>query len=172
MTEAHFHLRDIAAVDTDAIDLIAQRMRATLVEVEGEREGTAMYSMDWLRDRVRWHLDPAAARARVVVAENNRGEVVGHTIFRVEADPADAELGLISTTYVAPEVRRHGVAGLLLSCAEAWFRDLGLGRSATWTSATNAPLIGLYERYGYAVAERAPNELTGTAMIRLERQLA
>ena len=43
-------LRPISLADTVAIDLVAERMRATLIEVEGEDAGGAMYSMDWLRD--------------------------------------------------------------------------------------------------------------------------
>jgi hypothetical protein len=101
-------LRTITLDDTAAIDLIAQRMRATLVEVEGEEAGGGMYSMDWLRDRVRWHLDGRAAE--VVVAEDPAGAIVGHTIYRIEADADDAPFGLVSTTYVVPQARRRRVA--------------------------------------------------------------
>lgn len=38
------------------IDLVAQRMRRTLIDVEGEETGTALYTMEWLRDQVRFHL--------------------------------------------------------------------------------------------------------------------
>jgi len=147
-------------------------MRATLVEVEGEQAGTAMYTLDWLRDRVCWHLDPGASTAQVMVAEDVHGDVLGHTIYRLEKPADGAAFGLVSTTYVMPHARRHGVAALLLSCAEAWFQEKGLSRAATWTSATNTPLLQLYERHGYVVVERAPNELTGTAMVRLERRFS
>ena len=33
---------------TDEIELVAARMRQTLIEVLGEEEGTALSSMDWL----------------------------------------------------------------------------------------------------------------------------
>ena len=162
-------LRTITLNDTAAIDLIAQRMRATLVEVEGEQAGGGMYSMDWLRDRVRWHLDGRAAE--VVVAEDLTGAIVGHTIYRIEAGPDDTPFGLVSTTYVVPQARRLGVAQQLLARAESWFRGHGLPQCCTWTSSTNAPLIALYARNGFTQVERAPNELTQTLMVRLAKPL-
>lgn len=170
-------LRTICLADTAAIDLVAERMRATLIEVEGEAAGGAMYSMDWLRDRVRWHLDGRAAE--VVVAEDANGDIVGHTIYRIEptpdaspAKPADVPFGLISTTYVVPEARRLGVAQRLLAHAEAWFRERRVPLACTWTSETNSPLIRLYARNGYVEAERGPNQLTQTMMVRLAKPLS
>ena len=163
-------LRTITLDDTAAIDLIAQRMRATLVEVEGEEAGGGMYPMDWLRDRVRWHLDGRAAE--VVVAEDPAGAIVGHTIYRIEAGPDDTPFGLVSTTYVVPQARRLGVAQQLLARAESWFRGHGLPQCCTWTSSTNAPLIALYARNGFTQVERALNELSRTPMVRLAKQLA
>lgn len=163
-------LHTITLDDTAAIDLIAQRMRATLVEVEGEAAGGGMYSMDWLRDRVRWHLDGRAAE--VVIAEDPTGEIVGHTIYRIEAGPDDTPFGLVSTTYVVPQARRLGVAQQLLARAESWFRGHGLLQCCTWTSSTNAPLIALYARNGFVQVERALNELSRTPMVRLAKQLA
>lgn len=170
-------LRPLSLADTAAIDLVAERMRATLIEVEGEEAGGTMYSMDWLRGRVRWHLDGRAAE--VVVAEDEAGVIVGHTIYRVECESDShsaslnaAPFGLISTTYVVPEARRLGVAQRLLTHAEAWFRERRVPLACTWTSETNSPLIGLYARNGYVEAERGPNQLTQTMMVRLAKPLA
>ncbi|WP_431265286.1 GNAT family N-acetyltransferase [Roseateles chitinivorans] len=165
-------LRTLSLDDTAAIDLVATRMRETLIEVEGEAVGGAMYSMDWLRDRVHWHLDGRAAE--VVVADDATGAMVGHTIYRIESGGAAlsaAPFGLISTTYVAPEARRLGVAQGLLAHAEEWFRKRHLLLSCTWTSETNRPLIALYARNGYVEAERGPNQLTQTMMVRLTKAL-
>ncbi|GAA5175759.1 hypothetical protein GCM10025771_08800 [Niveibacterium umoris] len=163
-------LRDLDPFNADEIALVAQRMRDTLVEVEGAERGAAMYTMAWLENRVRWHLDPANTRARVVLALADGDTVAGHTIFRIEHD-ASGMFGLISTTYVLPAFRRHGVAQALLECAEAWFRAQGVPQCCTWTSSTNRPLIGLYARNGYSEAERGPNDLTGTMMVRLAKGL-
>lgn len=168
-TEPAMHLRVLTPLDTADIDLVAQRMRATLVEVEGEAAGGGMYSMDWLRDRVRWHLDGRAAE--VVVITDDDGGVIGHTIYRREAPDGALPFGLISTTYVAPEARRLGAAQRLLARAEDWFRAQGLQMACTWTSSTNTPLIALYGRNGYLEAERGPNGVTGTMMVRLARSL-
>ena len=163
-------LRDLDPARPDEIERVAQGMRQTLVEVEGEARGTAMYTLDWLRERVRWHLDPAQAQARVVLAVDAQQEILAHTIFRIEG-PAEARFGLISTTFVWPAHRRAGLAARLLRCAEDWFLAQRLPRSCTWTSSTNTPLIALYGRHGYRQTEQGPNDLTGTLMIQLSKPL-
>jgi len=166
-----FHIRAINPLSVAEIDLVAERMRATLVEVEGEETGTDLYSMDWLRERVRWHLDSAQVAALVLLAENNTGVILGHTIVRREFEQDGREYGLISTTYVMPESRRLGVAEALLRASEEWMRNLGLGNSATWTSSTNLKLIRMYEKHGYRQTATHVHETTGTIMVKLERDL-
>lgn len=171
--EGSLRVRPIAAADEAEIERSARWMRATLVEVEGEEVGTALYTMDWLRARLRWHLDPAQASAAVLLVEDAAGTVLGHTIVRQETDAQDGSVyGLISTTYVEPAARRAGVAGTLLEAGEQWFRARGLARAATWTSAGNAKLIGLYEKHGYRRAATHVHDSTGTPMIQLVRTLS
>ncbi len=165
------HLRDLNPTAISEIERVAQGMRQTLIEVEGEARGAALYTMDWLRDRVRWHLDPAQTRARVVVAVGEADQILGHTIFRIEC-PDNAAFGLISTTYVWPEQRRRGLADRLLRCAEDWFIAQGLARCCTWTSSTNRPLIALYGRHGFTQTDQGPNDLTDTLMIQLSKTLS
>jgi GNAT superfamily N-acetyltransferase len=146
-------------------------MRATLVEVEGEETGIALYTMDWLRERVRWHLNADLVTARVFLAEDNKGVILGHTIVRREFENDGREYGLVSTTYVLPEFRRAGVAEAFLQAGEEWMRSLGLGSCATWTSSTNHKLIRMYEKHGYRQSAKHVHETTGTLMVKLERRL-
>jgi len=152
-------IRPLDPAREDEIDLVARRMRQTLEEVLGEARGREVYSLDWLRDRVRFHLDPARSTGAVFLAERG-GVVVGHTIVRVEQEAGDPGVfGLFSTTWVAPEARRQGVANTLLERGEAWMRERALPRAATYTSTTNAPLIRLYEARSYRVGVRAEGML-------------
>lgn len=157
-------IREIDPGSAGEIALVAERMRATLVEVLGEERAVAMYSIDWLVDRVRHHLDPARSTGAVFVACAER-EIVGHSIVRVENDGGGASYGLFSTTYVAPEHRRSGVATALLERGEQWMRERALPLAATATSQANAKLIGLYEKHGYTIVLRAGE------MLRLEKRL-
>lgn len=145
-------------------------MRATLIEVEGEATGTALYTLDWLRERVRWHLDPQQATAAVLLAEDPNREFLGHTIVRRERTNSGQPYGLISTTYVVPTARRLGVASALLLAGEAWFEAQGLHCFATWTSSTNTKLLRLYEKHGYTQTETHVHEITGTLMVKLEKK--
>lgn len=144
-------------------------MRATLIEVEGEAAALALHDMDWLRDRVRWHLDPQKSLASVMLAKNNKHEVLGHTIVRRETNAYKNHYGLVSTTYVLPEQRGLGVGTLLLRAGERWFYEHKLTSISSWTSAQNSALIGLYEKNGYSIVERQVHDVTGTWMVRLEK---
>ncbi len=157
------HIRPLDPSDDDEVTLVATRMRETLVEVVGQERGTSMYTMDWLVDRVRWHLDQPTAE--VLLATEADGRVVGHTILREECDDDTAPFGLISTTFVAPPARRRGIASALLAAGETWFAARGLRRVATHTAVDNHKLIGLYRRHGYREVLRAGE------MIRLARTL-
>lgn len=147
------------------IDLVARRMRMTLEEVLGEEEGRSLYTTDWLRERVRFHLDPTRSTAAVFLAEARSGAIAGHTIVRIDADDEGQPIGLFSTTYVEPASRRAGIAKQLLLRGEAWMREHRMGVAATDTSATNAKLIRLYETHGYAIVLRAGG------MVRLAKAL-
>lgn len=156
------------------LERVAQGMQATLIEVEGEERGRALHSLDWLRERVRWHLQhPCAA---VWLALDADDLILGHSLVRAEP-PGPAEAlspgvwGLVSTTYVWPAARRRGVAQRLLDHDEAWMRAQGLTHSRTWTAAGNRLLIVLYERRGYAIVQRAAHEGSAAPMVCLARAL-
>ncbi len=139
------------------LELVATRMRATLQEVLDDERGEAMYSLDWLRERVRFHLEPG----REVFVLELDGAIVGHTIVREEPEG----IGLFSTTWVAPEVRRQGLATGLLEAGEGWMRQRGLRAAQTCTATDNSGLRRLYEGRGYGVVEEADQ------MVKLERPL-
>ena len=164
-------VRQVDPTNEDEITLVATRMRQTLIEVEGEAIGKTLHSMEWLLERVRWHLNTKETIAKVLLAVDSDRCILGHTIVRQEATENGKTFGLVSTTFVRPESRRDGVAEQLLDAGERWFRSQGLLSSATWTSSTNTPLIRLYKKHGYEQTATHVNETTGTTMIRLERAL-
>ena len=164
-------IRDIDPASEAEVDLVARRMRQTLVEVEGEETGTALYTMQWLRDRVRWHLDPANTTGRVFLAEGPGGGVLGHAIVRIEADDSGRRFGLFSTLFVDPGSRKRAVGTRLVRHGEGWMAAHALPEAATWTSSTNAKLIGLFGKHGYAITARHVHEVTGTVMVRLAKPL-
>jgi GNAT superfamily N-acetyltransferase len=155
------------------VKLVASGMRETLMEVLGEQRGREMYTLDWLHERVCWHLDASRSCAVVLLAmdrhrdekANHAEDVFGHTIVRVEQDDDGQTFGLFSTTFVVPVLRRIGLAARLLDAGEAWIRAQGLTRAATDTSQTNTKLIHLFETRGYVV------EFQSEEMLRLSKSL-
>ena len=132
---------------------MAQRMRQTLIEVLDEETGNSMYTMDWLIKRVQWHLDPTEVVAQVFVAENEQGDVIGHTIVRIDSDDDDIAIGLFSTTYVDSASRRFGVAKMLLKQGEEWMRQQEMAVAVTYTDRDNVKLQNLYLTHGYEMSE-------------------
>ncbi len=142
------------------IELVASRMRLTLMEVLGPERGIAMYDMDWLINRVRWHLNPANTNAEIFLAETADQEVVGHTIVRLDLSPSPPEhpyqhdhskYGIFSTTYVVPGLRRAGLANQLLEAGESWILAQGQSYAVTDTAADNGKLQLLFEKRGYSI---------------------
>ncbi|WP_374348916.1 GNAT family N-acetyltransferase [Chitinimonas sp.] len=164
-------IRPIDAGSDSEIALVATRMRDTLIEVEGEAQGIALHTLDWLEARVRWHLDRNQTLARVYLAETEHGEITGHCIVREELDAQGCAAGLIAALFVVPSWRKQSVANQLLLAGEAWCRSVALQRAATWTTAANLKLIRLFARHGYGVVDRQPHPTTGTAMIQLAKSL-
>ncbi len=159
-------IRPIDPRNDQEIDLVAERMRATLAEVLGE-EGYNMYTPEWLRNRVRWHLDEEQCIGRVLLAVNSQGTIMGHVIARVEDAFAPESIGLVSTIYVCPALRRRGIAKALLDASEGWLTEQRVATLATDTSETNRPLIDLFMQRGYAVTFHS----TEKRMVRLSRGL-
>ncbi len=159
-------VRSLARDDDAGIELVAERMRLTLIDVLGRDAGASMYSLDWLRERVRFHLDPGRCTGEVFVVEAAQA-VVGHTIVRVDAGDNGAPLGLFSTIYVEPGSRRRGLAAALLAYGEAWLRARGMTTLATNTGARNTPLIALFENHGYAITLSS----TDGAMVQLSKSV-
>jgi GNAT superfamily N-acetyltransferase len=159
-------IRPIHPDNDREMELVAERMRATLAEVIGE-EGYNMYTLEWLRDRVRWHLSGDECVGRVLLALDSAGAIMGHMIARVEDASTTTPVGLISTIYVCPPFRRRGVAKALLDAGEAWLRDQRVATLATDTSESNQPLIELVVRRGYAITFHSIEK----RMVRLSRSV-
>lgn len=151
-------IRPLDPAAHEEVALVAERMRLTLVEVLGEETGAGMYTHEWLEDRVLEHLDPARLHGQVFVAVEPGGAIAGHTIVRIEKDDGGRAFGVFSTTYVTPDSRRTGVADALLDRGEDWMREQRVTVAQTWTSDTNAPLLALYRKHGYALTLRVPEK--------------
>ena len=106
----------------------------------------------------------------MLLAIDRAGNIIGHTILRQQSDTDLGTYGLVSTTHVAPESRRLGIAHELLNAGEAWFRDLGLSLYATATSSTNERLTRLYQKHGFEITAQQRDETTGTLMVRLTKR--
>jgi ribosomal protein S18 acetylase RimI-like enzyme len=158
-----FAIREINPDSSQEIDLVASRMRSTLVDVLGKDKGESMYTMDWLRDRVMWHLSPDRD-AKVFLAEEN-SEIVAPAIVRVEKNDNDISYGYFSTIYVATKFRNKGIATKLIQTVEAWCSDKKLPYVTYNTADDNDRLIELFKRLSYEIVARK------SEMVQLKKSL-
>jgi GNAT superfamily N-acetyltransferase len=146
----NYIVRPLSPLNDQEVDIVAQRMRLTLIEVLGREVGAGMYSTDWLGARVRWHLDPTQCTGEVFLIEA-QGQILGHVIVRVDVEAENARVGLFSTIYVLPNWRRRGLGEALLTHGERWLIAQNIAGLATNTSESNAPLISLFKKHGYNI---------------------
>jgi GNAT superfamily N-acetyltransferase len=162
---APIKIRVLDAASAEEIQLIAARMRQTLVEVLGEEKGTALYSMEWLLERVHYHLDRRQTTAVIYVAEDSGARIIGHAIARLEHNDDGQPFGYFSTIFVEPSARRRGVASALITRVESWLIDLQVPKVVYNTATGHAKVIRLFERHGYAITHRTAD------MVQLSRDL-
>lgn len=145
-------IREINPNSKEEIELVATRMRSTLIDVLGEEKGSSMYSMDWLRDRVKWHLN-LGSQAKVLLVENIAAEITAHAIVREENNPK-GKFGYFSTIYVAPESRDKGIAKTLINAVEIWCRQKNLPYMVYNTAENNHRLIELFKKFSFEIVAR------------------
>ena len=89
-------------------------------------------------------------QASFIVAEDEEGNVLGYAGLHVVLDE-----GYIDNIAVEPDARRHGVASALLD-VYCRFGAVNLAFLTLEVRASNAPAIGLYEKYGFQCAGIRP----------------
>lgn len=156
----------IREIDRDSeieIALVASRLRQTLVEVLGEEKGTGLYSMEWLLDRIRFHLDPQETK-KIFLVDDDAGHIRAQAIARVERE-GQSSYGYFSTIFVEPNFRNQGLATRLILHVESWFRRLNMPKIIYNTADNHTKLIRLFERHGYRIT------LYASEMVQLTKEL-
>ena len=153
------------------VELVASRMRQTLVEVLGEEVGANMYTMDWLIQRVLWHLDPNQCVGQVFLSEDSEGHITGHTIVRIQLDETGKKIGLFSTFFVEPGSRNQAVATSFVVHGEKWMLDHGMTTAMTYTAESNDRLKSLLISLGYR-AGTAQNQMIALSKSLMEQTRA
>ncbi len=104
----------------------------------------ASFSTPWTETMLSDALfDPQAS---FIVAEDEEGHILGYAGLHVILDE-----GYIDNIAVEPDARRHGVASALLD-VYCRFGAANLAFLTLEVRASNAPAIGLYQKYGFQQA--------------------
>lgn len=158
-------IRELDPESKEEISLVALRMRKTLIEVLGEEKGSALYSMEWLTNRVLWHLDPNQTTANIFLIENNNHEILGHAIARIDKDESGNPYGYFSTVFIEPSSRNKGLATSLVLQVESWFKELRMGKIIYNTAENHSKLIRMFEGLGFQITHREPEMVQLTKFI-------
>jgi ribosomal protein S18 acetylase RimI-like enzyme len=161
-------VRRVRAADWRAL----RRCRLQALSLDAASFGTSLDEaakrpVDHWRDLARQH-SQGPDRAILLAID---GEVVVGMI-RVERE-SPRELFGIYSLWVAPEVRRRGLAARLLDRAEKWAVSVGGRRAELFVAADAAPARALYARFGYRANGRTDDDRAdGGVEIGMERTLA
>jgi ribosomal protein S18 acetylase RimI-like enzyme len=86
---------------------------------------------------------------RIMVATD--GEmIIGQALYSSKIDDAGTAYGSFFNAYVIPELRRKGVAMTLMQDALRWFAESRLSYAIAQTHVTNAKVLALADRLGFA----------------------
>ena len=108
-----------------------------------------MYTLEWLEERVRWHIRAETCPGAVFVVGTPAQDWLAHCIVRASEGVTDE--GLFATTYVRPEARRRGIAGGLIEHGEVWMAHQGFRTARSYPHPDNRPLQALYRARGYTL---------------------
>ena len=78
-----------------------------------------------------------------------------------KVDMDDPQTAHVLSMWVAPEQRRTGLGGRLLSAVQLWARDLGVPRLRLMVTNNNSTAINFYQRWGFMLTgktEPYPND--------------
>lgn len=144
-----FTTRPLNRQSQEEINSVAQNMKKTLMEVMGEEKGSQYYSMDWLLERVYWHIE-LGDRAKIILCEDAFSNLIGQAIVRVEFDEdLEQEIGYFSTIYIEPAIRKQGAASLLINQVHEWCKEKQLQIVSYSTAKDNEKLLSLFHKFGY-----------------------
>lgn len=121
-----------------------------IYELERECFGKNAYSKSFIRFLL------ADLSTIALKAVNDRGEIIGSVIGRVEKSSGKV-IGRVYTIDVKPEQRRKGVGRMLLERLEKEFREMGCEKIVLEVAVDNEPAIKLYESMGYRFAAKLKN---------------
>lgn len=85
----------------------------------------------------------------LLVADDNKDSIIGSVMVGY-----DGHRGWFYYLAVAPQNRRQGVGRQLLTTAEDWLKQQGVGKAQLMIRAENALAVSFYEAADYAVEDR------------------
>ena len=93
-----------------------------------------------------------ASEDDVIFVAEDSGKIVGYVWAALEPlswKELRGPAGFVHDIAVIDEVRKSGVATLLMDAAITWLRDRGAPRVILWTAAPNAAAQALFRRLGF-----------------------
>ena len=104
------------------------------------------------RDLAAYFAGQAREPLEILVAEDDRGELIGFCELSIRAYAEDCKtdrVGYLEGWYVAPDVRRTGLGRQLVAAGEDWARNQGCVEFASDAEADNQASIEAHRALGF-----------------------
>ncbi len=156
-------IRNLKAGEDKILDLVAKRCIKTVLETIPEFDNNrravkkrfAQFSPKDLSRQIA--VEAKKRNHKILVAENEKGKVLGHSIVAIKKDTNGVSYGLCFSRYVEPKYRRTGVASQLLEEAEKWWKKRNVAYVIAHSHTSNRPVKGLFRKFGYEVSKGQHN---------------
>lgn len=150
-----YRFREIDYQSSKELDLMTRNCMQTVLETIPEFEGNmekvrqhfSNFSFEQMRAMIKGNF--GHPDHRLLVAIDQKGELVGQAIFSVKQDDEGLQYGFCFSRYVHPDHRRQGIARELLTKAETWWMERAINYAIAQTHVTNIKLQGLFEQFGF-----------------------
>jgi GNAT superfamily N-acetyltransferase len=158
-------IRDINPEIEPEIDLVTNRCMETVLETIPEfdnnpnkaREQFSNFSFVEMKEMIKNSL--MDLNHKLLVAINDKQEIVGHSIFSLKEDKFNKIYGFCFSRYVLKDYRRKGIATMLLNEAEIWWKKNNASYIIANTHEKNIKLINLFRKFKYKMSEPKQNGL-------------
>lgn len=159
---------ELVRIDGEGVEMF-RKIRLTALKADppafsSTYEREAQLSAEEWRRRAEW----LNGRERVGYFVTRAGEPCGLVAcFRDEADGSRAR---VISMWVAPEVRRCGLASRLLETVRAWAQSQGMSKLCLFVTCNNDAAIALYRRVGFTETGKTEPYPNDVRMLEMEME--
>lgn len=160
-----YYIREIAIDSNSELELVTKNCMQTVLETIPEFDNNPEkvkrefknFSFEDMKLMIK--NDLGKKDHKLLVAVNNKEEIIGQSIFSVKTDIENIKYGFCFSRYVSPLYRKKGIGIKLLELAEEWWIENKAVYAVAQTHIENHKLKSLFMKMNYETSEAKQNNV-------------